>query len=335
MSSCSVPHVLVLGASGRFGRSAVQAFASAGWHVTAQSRRPLPYSLPAGASFLRCDASQAKNMIEGASETPDVVVNALNPEYGQWERQVPLLAQAALGVAQATGALLMLPGNVYNFGSRLPERLAETTPFQADTTKARIRMKLEQDMERAAESGVRSVVIRAGDFIGGPGPGTWLDLVIAKKLDRRRFVYPGPLDVQHAWAYLPDLARVFVAVAERREQLAAFEVLHYEGISCTGNELCQAMEQVAGHRLSRRQMPWWPLRLMGPLLPMARALLEMRYLWLRPHRLDGTRLARLISDTPRTDLHQVVRSSLAAAGLSAKKPAQGAAQDIGGVQPGA
>jgi len=32
-------HVLILGANGRFGRAACDAFASAGWAVTAQMRR--------------------------------------------------------------------------------------------------------------------------------------------------------------------------------------------------------------------------------------------------------------------------------------------------------
>ena len=44
---------------------------------------------------------------------------------------------------------------------------------------------------------------------------------------------------------------------------------------------------------------------------MPRALLEMRHLWLRPHRLDETRLAQLIGTVPHTPADQVLRESLA------------------------
>ena len=57
----------------------------------------------------------------------------------------------------------------------------------------------------AAAHAVDSVVIRAGDFFGGPGSGSWLDLAMATRLKAGRFVYPGPPHLAHAWAYLPDL----------------------------------------------------------------------------------------------------------------------------------
>lgn len=304
--------VLVLGANGRFGRAAVEAFGNAGWTVLAQSRTPPRQPLPANAVGVQCDALDVERLVRACAGGVTVIVNALNPAYTEWERRVPALADAALRTARATGALLMLPGNVYNFGSRLPATLTEETPFVADTPKARIRIALERQMRAASNAGVKSVVIRAGDFLGGAGPGTWLDMVIAKKLHRRRFTYLGPLDVPHAWAYLPDLARVFVAVAGQRDRLQPFEVFHYAGITCTGSELWKAMENAAGSRLGLTQMPWWPLRLLAPVAPICRALLEMRYLWQRPHRLDEAKLARLIGHVPHTPLEQVLEASLAA-----------------------
>lgn len=321
MPSSPASTVLILGASGRFGRAALEAFAASGWRVIAQSRRPLSFSLPAGAVPLQCDALDVDAITAACPAGLDVIVNALNPGYTEWEKRVPALADAALAVARATGALLMLPGNVYNFGSSLPARLTEATPFVADTPKAVIRIDLERRMQAASASGVRSVVIRAGDFLGGDGPGTWLDMVMAKKLDRQKFVYPGPLDVPHAWAYLPDLARVFVAVAERRDRLAPFDVFHYEGITCTGEALLRAAEHAVGRSLAPATMPWWLLRLAAPFVPMCRALLEMRYLWLRPHRLDEARLASLIGVVPHTGLDTVLRESLASSPVQAGVPA--------------
>ncbi|MBK7685297.1 MAG: NmrA family NAD(P)-binding protein [Rhodocyclaceae bacterium] len=51
----SSPTVLVLGAKGRFGTAAVNAFAAAGWQVRAQSRRA-DASYPAGVTAITADA---------------------------------------------------------------------------------------------------------------------------------------------------------------------------------------------------------------------------------------------------------------------------------------
>lgn len=301
--------VLVLGANGRIGRALVDAFAAAGWRVRAQMRREPGYTLPAGVSPVICDALDTAALIE-AARGADVLVNALNPDYTRWRELVPPLAASVLAVARASGATLMLPGNVYNFGAELPSLLTETTPQVAHTERGQIRIALEQQMRDAAADGVRSIVIRAGDFFGG-GPGSWFDLVIAKDIAKGRVALPGPADVPHAWAYLPDLAQVFVAVAARRAELAPFETLHFAGETLTGAQLHEALQQVCGRPLKRGQLPWWLLRLASPVVPIFRALAEMRYLWLRPHQLDDTHLRRLIGEPPHTPLSRALAASLA------------------------
>ena len=117
-------------------------------------------------------------------------------------------------------ATFMLPGNVYNYGEPMPAVLAQDTVQHPTTRKGRIRCEIEALLAQRAARGLDGVVIRAGDFFGG-GTGSWLDLVITKSLGAGKLVYPGPLDRPHAWAYLPDLARAFVAAALRQQAQAA------------------------------------------------------------------------------------------------------------------
>jgi nucleoside-diphosphate-sugar epimerase len=159
--------------------------------------------------------------------------------------------------------------------------------------------------------GVDSVVIRAGDFFGGPGRGTWFDMALLTKIGKGRVVYPGPEDVAHAWAYLPDLAQVFVRVAEKRAQLRGHHRLHFAGHTLTGQALCDALAQVVGKPLRMAGMPWWVIRLAAPFVPMWRELLVMRYLWQRPHALDDSALRALIGNLPQTPLPQALRAALA------------------------
>lgn len=303
--------VMVLGANGRLGRAAVQAFAAAGWQVIAQLRRAPRAALPAGVQLLQCDALAVSALVAAARAAGgvEVVVNALNPEYTEWAQRLPPITAATIALAEATGATLMLPGNVYNFGNRLPPVLREDTPFAATHPKAAQRIVLEQALADAArERGVRSIVIRAGDFLGDAG--TWLDLAMAKGLARGRFTQMGPADLPHAWAWLPDLAQVFVQVAERRAQLAPHTALHYAGLTLTGTQLQAAFEAALGRPLKTGRFPWPLLRLAAPFSPMLRALFEMRYLWQRPHRLDDRRLRSLLGTVQVTPLSEVVQQCL-------------------------
>jgi nucleoside-diphosphate-sugar epimerase len=232
---------------------------------------------------------------------------------------MPLLQQG-LALAQRLGALFMLPGNVYNYGTQMPPLLTEDTPQHPDHAKARIRCEMEALLQAAAAGGQRSVVIRAGDFYGC-GSGSWLDQAIVKSIGRGKLVYPGPLDVPHAWAYLPDLARAFVAVAGLPGR-PAFETLHFAGHTLTGHEFLAALDEAAaplglrpaaGWRVSG--MPWGLIRALGLVVPMWRELARMSYLWRVPHALDGSALAQVAGPLPATPPAQALRDALQALGL--------------------
>ena len=94
-------------------------------------------------------------------------------------------------------------------------------------------------------------MITAGDFFGA-GEGSWLDQVVVKAIAKGRLDYPGDPDLVHAWAYLPDLARAFVAVAALPE-LAPFERFAFAGHSVTGHEFLAATERQRRRSASRRR----------------------------------------------------------------------------------
>ena len=303
--------VLILGAAGRLGQCLVSAFAVAGWQVIAQARKP--QSLPVGVRALSCDALDVPGLLAGAAGA-NVVVNALNPPYTEWDRLLPPLADAAQRTAQGLGALLILAGNVYNFGRELPEVLWPGTPEVGNTARAALRIAMEARMAAAAP-GLDSVVLRAGDFFGGGGIGSWFDMATVSQFKRGRVIHPGGLSTVHAWAYLPDLAATFVRVAEAREHLHGHHKLHFAGHAVDGQTLHAALEAASGKSLKVASLPWGVIRLVAPLVASWRAMVEMRYLWQRPHRLDDSSLRALIGPPPATPLVQALRQSLNDLGL--------------------
>jgi nucleoside-diphosphate-sugar epimerase len=321
------PTVLILGANGRLGAAAATAFADAGWCVLAQLRRA-PAAPDPRIESIALPLSDTAGLAAAAAGAR-TVVHAINPPYIRWAAEALPLARLGMDLAQQLGADFLLPGNVYNFGATMPARLQVDTPERPDTRKGRIRVALEGEMCLRASTGLRSGVLRAGDFFGG-GPGSWFDLVIATSAGAGKLAYPGPLDVPHAWAYLPDLAQAFVAAATRGLP-AGFTNLHFEGYTLTGRALLAALEAAApaaGLATPRGGwkhggVPWALLRAGGLVVPMWRELAEMRYLWERPHALDGDALRAFAGVLPTTPLAQALVASLRA--LRALRPAPAAA----------
>jgi nucleoside-diphosphate-sugar epimerase len=260
----SEPTALILGANGRLGRTATEAFSNAGWKVLAQARRPFA-QLPLNARYVDIDLSCTSELASVAASA-SVVIYAVNPVYTDWNAKLLTYAKQGMDVALRLGALFMLPGNVYSFGAQMPPRLLETTAPAPSTSKGVLRAALEDEMHARATRGLKSIVIRAGDFFGGAyGAGSWLDQVIVKSIRDGKLVYPGPPELMHAWTYLPDFAKAFVSLAElhadgaleaggansalANASLASgagrFTTIHYVGHNLTGESLLAAVDRAA------------------------------------------------------------------------------------------
>lgn len=300
--------ILVLGAGGRLGHAAARAFRDAGWAVTSLVRPGSAAHALAGTQI--CEADALDHAAVGAATLgADVVLHALNPPYTAWSRQALPLAYGAIAAAETAGAALMFPGNLYNYGRGLPAIIDEATPMRPSADKGLLRTAIETRMQEAAERGARIIILRAGDFYGA-GRGSWLDLVVTKQIQRGRLIYPGPLDVVHEWAYLPDLASALVRLAGMRKTLRAFETFGFPGHAVTGRELTTAIARALRRRLEVKAMSWWLIHALRPIVPLCRELSELSYLWNEPHRIDGTKLEAAIAPVARTPLDVAVARAL-------------------------
>ena len=301
--------ILILGATGRLGKTAAEAFRDAGWEVVSLVR---PGAASRAAQGTRVAEVNLRDhtAVKAAAKGAQVVLNALNPTLLEWPSQVPVFTNAAIIAAQSAEATLLFPGNVYNFGAGMPETLDETTPMRPTTRKGILRADAEEQMRDATLEGLqRVIVLRAGDFFGA-GSGAWFDRVITRNLAQRRVIYPGPLDVAHPWAYLPDLVATFVRLAAIRNQLGAFTTLGFPGHTLTGQQLTRELAKVVQRGLRMDGMPWMMLRMLAPIMPTFRDLRDMSYLWNVPHRIDGTALHETIGEIPHTPIDLAFAKSL-------------------------
>ena len=213
--------------------------------------------------------------------------------------------------AEGTDVTLIVPGNVYPFGAGTPAPWSESSPHAAQNPLGRLRIEVERAYRTA---GLRTIVLRAGDFLDTRPSGNWFDLVLVKALAKGRFVYPGRTDASHAWAYLPDLAQAATQLAERRAELPVFADIPFAGYSLTGAQMAQSLERITGRSLKMARLPWWALRLAEPFSPNFKYLREMRYLWDTPHALDGRWFDSLVPEFQPTPLDDALRCAIAHTG---------------------
>jgi nucleoside-diphosphate-sugar epimerase len=324
---------LVVGATGSFGGHVAAALLKRGWSVRGLTRDPAAASRKAGAAmpidWIAGDALRPAD-VAGAARGASVIVHAANPPgYRNWAGLVLPMFRSTLAAAKAQGARIVLPGNVYNYAPDLGPRIAEDAPQNPGTRKGAIRVQMERELEVVSRDGARGLIVRAGDFFGPGGEGTsWLPHLIGRRGGRvTRVLLPGPADVGHAFAYLPDLAETTARLIDREGEIADFERFHFAGHWLSRlDELSDAVRRVTARpRLPVGAFPWPLMVAASPFVEMCREMMEMRYLWKRPIGLDDARLRAFLGDVPATSLDTAVRetlSDLGALGGSAAKPSE-------------
>ncbi|RZL89639.1 MAG: NAD-dependent epimerase/dehydratase family protein [Variovorax sp.] len=310
---------LVLGATGGIGGETAAALLRRGWKVRALARDPAKAAgqWPVGVArpeWIAGDAMDAASVV-AAARGVSLIVHAVNPPgYRNWKTLVLPMIDSTIQAAEASGARIVLPGTVYNYGPDAFPDLVESSPQRPLTRKGSIRAQMEQRLRQAADRGVRTLIVRAGDFFGPRAGNNWFSQGLVKAGQPLSSISdPGLPGVSHQWAYLPDVAETIVQLVEREDSLARFDSFHMGGHwDADGNRMQAAIREASGRPdLPVRRFPWWLVTLASPFVPVFRELREMRYLWQQPVRLCNARLLSVLGHEPHTPLAVAVATTLA------------------------
>jgi nucleoside-diphosphate-sugar epimerase len=206
---------LVIGATGGVGGAVAERLVAEGWRVRAMNRDPDAARVGRETfDWVKGDAMVEADVVAAAEGVSLIVHGANPPGYKNWAGvQLPMLS-ATIAAAKASGARIVFPGTVYNYGPDAFPSIDEASAQNPVTRKGAIRVQMEQALRQAANDGVKVLIVRAGDFFG-PKPGNnWLSQGLVKPGKPVAAVtYPGPLSIPHCWAYLPDVAEIMVRLA--------------------------------------------------------------------------------------------------------------------------
>lgn len=267
-------HSVVLGA-GPVGRAIAETLAAKGQSVTVVTRdgRDIGPNITTAWADL-ADAEQTIAACQGA----DAIYQCAAPPYHQWDVAFPALQEAAIAAAAHCDAVLVAVENLYGYG--IAGELKEEMPLIATTRKGSLRARLSQELLAAHATGrAKCVAGRATDFFG-PGVAVsalgdrfWPALLAGKTVG-----WVGDPDAVHSFAYLPDIAAAYVALAQTPS--AWGQAWHLPALPPVSvREICDMVTANSDTKTRIRQTPSWLLRVVGLLQPAAGELVEMRYMF--------------------------------------------------------
>ncbi|WP_327350748.1 NAD-dependent epimerase/dehydratase family protein [Streptomyces sp. NBC_01304] len=252
--------------------------------VTRSGRSPEP-----GIEHLALDAADGRLLTE-ASQGAAALFHCAAPPYPRWASAWPPLASAACQAAEATGAVLVMLGNLYGYG-RVDGAMTETLPLAATGPKGRVRAAIWEQARGLHEQGrIKAVEVRASDFFGpGVVDGGHLAARVMPRLLRGKPVSAlGDPEVPHSWTYLPDVAQALVEVAGAEQAWGRAWHIPTAPARSTRDMVDRLAAAAEVGPVGVRKVPPAVLGAASLFSPMIRELKEVRYQFDRPFVVDSS-----------------------------------------------
>jgi nucleoside-diphosphate-sugar epimerase len=282
-----MPAQLVVGA-GLIGRPLAARLAARGDRVTIATRSG---SMATGATPLVLDAADAEAFTRAATGATTIFL-CTNPPYTHWPAQWPPIVDAAVAAASATGAALVVMGNLYPYGSPSGP-MTEHSPETTTETKGLVRKDGWRKVREAYERGeLRGVEVRASDYFGPGATGTahlgetFFTSILASKTAR----VVGRPGLAHSWSYLPDIVDTLIAAADYAGEWG--RLWHVPSAEASRIEIAGQVNQHFRTNGQVAAYPQWLLRALGAVNPMMHEVWASSYQFAVPYLIDSTEAQR-------------------------------------------
>jgi nucleoside-diphosphate-sugar epimerase len=304
---------LVLGANGGIGHWIAVTLVERGEPVRVLVRDPDRFRRTgagtAGVDVVRGDALVAED-VRRAARDATTIFHCVNVPYSAWARQsMPMLANA-ISAAQASGARVVFPGNVYGVGHARTELVGEDHPMEPTSRKGRLRLEMERRLEELHESeGLAYTIVRMPDFYGPFVVNRLYAGIFRGALGGRPMTWYGRLDIPYEFLFMPDGAEAMVLAGT--DPASNGETYHVPGGGVTTPKRFLGMvAAAAGTGAVARQVPMWVVALAGIASSDAREFSELSYLRKERFLLDGRKFRQKFGAVPSTPYGTGIRRTL-------------------------
>jgi nucleoside-diphosphate-sugar epimerase len=240
-----IVRVFVVGATGYIGTSVSRHLRAAGHEVVGLARSDASADCLArdGVAVHRGDLADHGSIRDAATEADAIVHAAVGVQVGLVSDVDVAAVDAMIDGLAGTGRPLILTSGVAVYAGSAAGVVDEDTPLDSALPAQIPRIQLEDRVVRAAERGVRTVVLRPGFGYGHARAG----LLIRVQLDRARRTgvgaYIGDGSGLFPVVHVDDLARAYVRAVEHGRAGARFNVV---GGTYSAREIAAAVSHAVG-----------------------------------------------------------------------------------------
>jgi nucleoside-diphosphate-sugar epimerase len=303
---------VVLGATRGIGHWAVEKLLDRKGQVRVMVRTPAKLTEFSRREQMEVVQGDAANIddVRRAVAGADSVYYCVNVPYPEWKTKAIPMLQNTITAAKENKAKIVFPGNVYVYGHAQADFVREDHAFAAHTRKGKIRVQMEQMLDRAWKSEqVPYTIVRFPDFYG---PFVVNDLyapIFRNALEGRPMIWYGGLDVPFECAYIEDAAEALVMAG--LDSGTDGESYNVPGVEVTTpRQWLRLVVSVAGTKSKIRTVPKLMIALAGVSNPLVREFYEMLYLKGERLILDGTKFKHKFGRIPATPYKDGIKKTL-------------------------
>lgn len=300
---------LVLGASGGMGYSIVKELSSRGIEVRAfartKSKLDKLFQDEENVTTFQGDIFQVQD-IKDAAKGVDVIFQAANIPYPEWEEKLEMFMGNILEAAKVSGASLAIVDNIYAYGRSGGRKVQEDFPKNPHTIKGRIRLNVEALVKN---SDVKALIAHFPDFYGPNAENSILHFTLQGVVKNKRAMFVGNQKIKREFIFTPDGAKAIVNLALNEN--AYGQNWNIPGIGViSGKELVKIIRDMDNYEKGVSTITKNMIRFLGIFDPFMREVVEMFYLNEEPVVLDGTKYEQFIGELPRTSYREGLRQTL-------------------------
>ncbi len=310
MTAHTSTHV-VLGASGAAGSAILAALVEGGHSARGVNRSGPGPNAPSGVDWRTADARSLEEL-RVALEGAEVVYMAAQPPYHRWPQEFPPMMERVVAAAEAAGVRrLVMVDNLYAYGPGTSP-MSEDSPQNATDRKGRTRAAMADSLLAVDAAGRLEVVIgRASDYFGPDAENSGITaLAIEPTAGHGKLRWMGAMDAPHSCAYVPDVARAFVALGGASD--TAGRIWHLpHAPAVTGAGFLALVNEALPEPRDTALVTTRMLRLAAPFHRISRESLPLAHQWTGPFVVDDSAFRARFPDFVSTPMPEAVSSTVA------------------------
>ena len=301
----TTPRILILGATGSIGYAVAANLLVRRLPVTilvrnrakAESLFPNEPTL----TILEGDVQNA-DLLNQVAADKDYIFHGINYPYHQWFGNMDTATQKVIDAAKRSGATLVFPGNVYNFGNT-KEPIREDSRPNPCTRKGQLRVDIEAMLERAANAGFVNVInVRLPDFWGPNVLNEGIKPIFENALTGKAIPWILNADIPHQSVYTKDAAEIIARLmlhewTDTARKTPTYQVWNYGGTTLPSmRSWFEQITALTGKPLKTQLYSRFIISTLGLFMPTLREVKEMLYLYENTILLDDRNVLNLFPD---------------------------------------